>query len=647
MRWIVEPVLRSPVRFAAGISLLAAGALALAAWSAPRAFDRELAQPFEQPKTGWKTSTTCRSCHPDQYASWHRTFHRTMTQVADRHSVRGAFDGRIIRYQDVTVRPLIDGERFVFEITYPGARPVRLPVLYTVGSRRYQQYLARLPGRGENLYRLPVLWHLEERRWVHMNGVFLGADGRPFDTHLALWNQNCIFCHNTGPAPGLTNWDEMMARQARGEPVNPQRDARHRSRVAELGIACESCHGPGSAHAARNRSPLRRYYLHLTGRDDPTIINPAELPQAESAGVCGQCHGQRVPRSVDELVTWVTDGPTYRAGERLAEHVDNVWRDTADLWGQNDVFRLRFWADGTARLTAYEYQGLLQSPCYERGTLTCLSCHVMHGGDVRGQLPPENRGNRACLACHQELAGDVPGHTFHAPRSSGSNCYECHMPRLAYGIMEIHRSHRIESPDAARDAEAGRPHACTSCHLDRSLAWAAAASREWWDGSPRPPSARADGADPETVDAVASLLAGDPVQRAVAARLAGRGDSPLSARQRAFLLPHLLAAMDDDYPAVRRFAHRSLTAIAADLAAGGVDPGWGDAVAAFDFMAPREARRRRLADLRRRWSQMPKDALGTPPPGSLLDAAFEPLSAEVERLRALGRARSQDIHIGE
>ena len=31
---------------------------------------------------GYVSSQTCRSCHPGTYASWHKTYHRTMTQVA-------------------------------------------------------------------------------------------------------------------------------------------------------------------------------------------------------------------------------------------------------------------------------------------------------------------------------------------------------------------------------------------------------------------------------------------------------------------------------------------------------------------------------------------------------------------------------------
>src|SRR4029450_5720999 len=31
---------------------------------------------------GYVTSDQCKSCHPDQYASWHQSFHRTMTTLA-------------------------------------------------------------------------------------------------------------------------------------------------------------------------------------------------------------------------------------------------------------------------------------------------------------------------------------------------------------------------------------------------------------------------------------------------------------------------------------------------------------------------------------------------------------------------------------
>src|SRR5437867_2203139 len=38
---------------------------------------------------GYVSSDKCQACHPSQYASWHATFHRTMTQVAAPENVIG------------------------------------------------------------------------------------------------------------------------------------------------------------------------------------------------------------------------------------------------------------------------------------------------------------------------------------------------------------------------------------------------------------------------------------------------------------------------------------------------------------------------------------------------------------------------------
>lgn len=633
-------------------ALVSLTGMAAAAWLTPRYYERELAMDLPLGRASWATSTTCRACHPDQYASWHRTFHRTMTQEATPATVLGRFDGEPVTYWGVTIRPYRDGGRFYFEYIDPGSgqRLRTLEILRTVGSRRYQQYLARKPGSRDTYLRLEILWHMGDQRWVHMNGVFLGHDDNPFDKQLAVWNHGCIMCHNTGPVPGVVNYDELVERFLSGQMIDASRQLEYESEVAELGISCGSCHSPGSVHARRNRNPFRRYLLHLTGQADNTIVNPDRLEQERSVDVCGQCHGQRLPKSLSMVRAWTETGPTYRAGDSLDAHVDVVFRDTEPLDASHprDLFELRFWEDGTPRLTAYELQGIRMSACYQEGTLTCNSCHTMHGGDVYGQLPPEHRTKAACAGCHADIARDVSEHTRHEPDSAGSDCFACHMPKMVYGVMEIHRSHHIEVPDPARDAEHARPNACTSCHLDRSLAWAGEAARQWWGDGFEVPEARGDGAGVDLVDTVASLLGGDPVQRAVAARLAGRDHTPLAPEARALLIPHLLTAMKRDrYPAVRRFAKKSVEAIVRDLSGAGLDLGMTDALASFDFIGPAEERARVIADLEARWAAAPKDALPAPEAGMLLDGAYQPVAAEVERLIEQAAVRSKEVNIGE
>lgn len=588
-----------------------------------REVQASLVAPVDLHQTGFVGSATCRSCHADHHASWSRTYHRTMTQEASAKSVQGAFDGQIVRAWGGAIRPVQRDGKYFFDLLDPRTEEVRASheILRTVGSHRYQQYLTQRADNGQYI-RLQMLWHMGDQRWVHMNGAFLYDDRQGFDQHTTTWNHNCIYCHNTGPAPGIQNSEALYARAARGEPVNFLREAAYDSEVAELGIACESCHGPGAAHAQANRDPLRRYALHAGDAADPSITNPRRLDAPRATYICAQCHAQRVPVRPDLVETWLKTGPTFRAGDDLAEHVRWITPDEPGPPNNPDLYRQRFWADGTPRLSAYEFQGLAQSPCYQQAPLSCLNCHDAHGGDPSGMMKDGARGNAPCAACHAPIAQNLKAHTRHEPDSSGSLCINCHMPKMVYGVMEIHRSHHIEVPKPLQHAQQERPDACTGCHLDRSAAWADQRIAD------APPAAE-DGGIPENLR---QLLGGDPVQRAVAAKLAGRSDSALSPEQRLRLIPPLLLAMEDAYPAVRRFAWQSLGAIARDA---GLD--WDAAAAGFDFTGPAHERAQVIAELRRRWQS---DAVTQAQRGA------EPAPDLVAALRQRA-AQTAAINIGE
>ncbi|HVU49312.1 MAG TPA: multiheme c-type cytochrome [Polyangia bacterium] len=510
---------------------IAAGAIAVFAVVAGlrlRRLAAEAATPRDLHGVAYAGSDACGRCHEDNHRSWHRTFHRTMTAEATPASVLGAFDGATLRHDGVAARMDRDAAG-AFRVTFTpdGGPPRAVTVARTVGSHRYQQYLAK---EGDTYWRLPVAWHVEEERWFPMTGAFLFADdtrldgpGRPvfggglFDRHVTRWNDNCVFCHNVAPDPGL---DAATGRFA--------------TTTAELGVACEACHGPGAAHVAANADPLRRLWLRARGAADPTIVNPARLPPRRSAAVCGRCHGQRIAADVGPFLA---HGDPFVPGDDLAPATTPLWRDTA-LRGERGVFAARFWGDGTPRLTAYEYQGLLQSRCAREGQLTCTSCHGMHEGDPRGQVRARFRGAGAdgmCTQCHAALADAATSarHSRHAERD-GVRCVSCHMPRIVYGVLDIHRSHRVEIPDAAGAAAAGRPDACAGCHVERAFA----------------------GGAPSTLEA---LVSGGPVTRAVAADALGRAQVTLDAAARRRREAALLDTMASDaYPAVRHLAARAL-----------------------------------------------------------------------------------------
>jgi predicted CXXCH cytochrome family protein len=566
----------------------------------------DLAAPRDLHGVAFVGSDACGQCHGDNHRSWHRTFHRTMTAEATSASVLGAFDGATLRHEGITARMDRDpsgGFRMTF--TPDGGTPRAVTVARAVGSHRYQQYLAK---EGDTYWRLPVAWHVEEKRWFPMTGAFLFPDdaaialpGRPvygggvFDRHVTRWNDNCVFCHNVAPNPGR---DAATGRFA--------------TTTAELGVACEACHGPGAAHVSANADPFRRLWLWTRKAADPTIVNPARLSPARAADVCGRCHGQRLAADIGPFMA---HGDPFVPGDALALTTEPLWRDTP-LGGDREAFAARFWSDGTPRLTAYEYQGLLQSRCAQEGALTCTTCHGMHEGEPRGQLRVRFRGVDAdgmCTTCHAALADGAAAarHTHHDAAGAGARCIGCHMPRVVYGVLDVHRSHRIEVPEPARAAAAGRPDACTGCHVTETPAWATAARTRLWGGGARPEAAAA----PSPFEA---MFAGDPITRAVAADALGRAQAPLDAAARAARVGELLEVMEGDvYPAVRHLAWRALGRLGV---AGTRD---------YDPSAEAATRAAAVEQIR---ASLGRDALA-------------PTPALVARLRA--RARREDIEIGE
>ncbi|MCB9869336.1 MAG: hypothetical protein H6837_05730 [Planctomycetes bacterium] len=582
-------------------------------------------------------AASCLPCHPDHHASWQRTWHATMTRRPGPATVRGAFDGRPVRFFGDFARPFVEGDRYCIDLPRRGGGRRMAEVALVVGSHRYQQYFERIPRPGRvgdgdgpaRFERLPILWHVEERRWLHVDGIFLSPDHPDWHQQPAVWNENCIFCHNTAPRPGMSNFADR--------PQGADKD--FDSKVADLGIACESCHGPGQRHVDAMRDPTVRYGLRVGGADRTLhIVQPEKLDKERAVSACGQCHGQRVPRPVERIRQFLERGPTFRSGARLEDHVEPV--GPATRIGGDAPFRLRFWGDGTPRLTAYEYQGTVSSPCYLRGSMTCGSCHAMHRGSIDANLADGMDGDRACLQCHASIAADLRAHTRHDPAGSGSRCLACHMPEIVYGVLGVHRSHRIENPDPARDAATGRPDACTLCHLDRSLGWAGGAMQRLFGSRYRVPTARRDGVPIDRPDALASVLAGDAVQRAVYAHALGRGDAaPADGVDRRLAL---LASLGDAYASVRTLAWRSLRRLEERRPLG-----IGPQLAAFDPAASTDpgARRAVVAPLLRDFAARARASF---PAAATRYLAAPDLQPDIEELqRLLARQSTQVISIGE
>ena len=205
------------------------------------------------------------------------------------------------------------------------------------------------------------------------------------------------------------------------------------------------------------------------------------------------------------------------------------------------------------------------------------------------------------------------------------------MPPTTYGLLAVHPSHRITNPDPARAARAEMPDACTLCHTDRTVAWAAhEARRQYGPNAAAPPDDRAA----EIAESIRTLLGGDVLQRTVAVNALVRDVSYTSDPvARLWAVPFLLLTMEDRYPAVRHFAYRGLASLYRRAQAAG-DLRWSPPLPDFDYLAETPVRDAALARCWSWWQALDRRGIPHPGPAVPLDAELMPIRAAVAPLTA-------------
>ncbi len=622
----IEPWLTKATCWA---SLLAACLLPLAAAGSeagrtnvtarvPEWLAKQLPQP--RPEADYVTSATCVGCHADEHASWHRSYHRTMTQPATPDTVLGRFDGTRVPSGGLDYRVSTEGATLVAEMPDPdvlmyvvqGGRKlplekiprVKRPVVMATGSHNYQTYWVTSPRYPGLLQTLPLVFLPETGQWIPREQAFMRApdDKERFVTQ---WNHHCIRCHSTGGNPGLDEKGQL------------------RSKVGELGIACEACHGPGKAHVDKHR---------LAGpaapggkkENDPTIVNPAKLDPVRSTQVCGQCHGNYIMRDEFAMES-ARSGPLYTPGEdlhRTRYYIQFPGKDAtpeqrAEFVKNRDFYASRWWDDGTVLAGGREYTALLSTPCHTRGMMTCLSCHSMHDSPPDDQLKRGHDGPASCVQCHREerFGARLAEHTHHAAGSAGSNCVDCHMPHTTYALFKAIRTHQIASPRIGAGVRDGAPNACNLCHLDRTLAWTQEQLSKWYR-QPKVPLTE----EQRTVPAsLLWSLKGHAAQRLITAWHLGWKPAQ-AASGTDWSAPYVARLLDDSYGPVRFVAARSLRTL----------PGFADFKT--DFLADASGLRAAKTNVLARWTEArrtkPPDPAGPAPATALDEALIQRLLAE-------------------
>jgi predicted CXXCH cytochrome family protein len=522
-------------------------------------------------------SESCKSCHEDQYDSWKKSLHVQMTRPIEEARVLGDFrpgarltkDGRTY---EMNTR---DGRRFVtiapgrprperpFDLAQGRPEPVegrgaRVPnasqtastreraslddeefeVHYTLGARRFQGYLSRLPdGR---IYVLPVFWHVETGQWIDFREItpLPPEEAKPDAPHdfRQIWNVNCFNCHATNLAQ---NFDTASKT--------------YRTSWTEMGIGCEACHGPGREHTERMRAWKAGETLKPATL---SVVSPRTASPRQVFDTCGYCHGNKTNYF-----------PGFRAGDRYEDYALPflISQPIPPEDPQGD-----FWPDGRPN-RFNRPQAITATGCFLKGKVTCTSCHVGHAArnDHALKLPLE-QSNGLCTQCHSGFDDrTLSAHTRHKADSAGSRCVECHMSDVNWRLLTRRRDHTFAPPVPEATARYGVPNACTTCHDDKTPEWAVATMNAWYgdadrkrrEGVMRRADAmyRAGSGDRGVMSDLAAVLA-EPSQgivvRASAADFIGRlstdGTLPLDAANA------LLKATADREPMVRATAIRAL-----------------------------------------------------------------------------------------
>ena len=270
-------------------------------------------------------------------------------------------------------------------------------------------------------------------------------------------------------AKGTDWWEPFYPPDNMQRPTGPTCDGCHSvdynihtKQVAEWNVGCEKCHGPGSEHVEH---PTRT-----------NILNPARMDYVQASDACIQCHSQGRP-PVSPIEGKYYDWPV---GYHVGLGLQDFWQLEEHTLGETSFTHF---PDGTAHKNRMQGNDFVQSVMYRRG-VTCFSCHDTHGTENYAQL--RKPADKLCLDCHGPLSlngprtGTLEAHTHHKKESAGSSCIACHMPKIATTIADVKvRSHTFAFITPAMTDKYKIPNPCTTCHTDKTTAWATEELRRW------------------------------------------------------------------------------------------------------------------------------------------------------------------------
>ncbi|MGB2592929.1 MAG: ammonia-forming cytochrome c nitrite reductase subunit c552 [Candidatus Acidiferrum sp.] len=403
-----------------------------------------------QSEEGYAGAEACAKCHAGIHHEWQESSHSRIMQPATDASVKGDFaqKGKVILRGTTYVLQYRDHHYYIAEPDLSG-KLWEHRIEYTLGTRRFQEYLTTLPdGR---IVVLPPAWDITRKKWEF--DLDTGNPEEGSGDPIQVWNKTCYSCH---VSQGQKNFDVEKLR--------------YQTTWQNLGINCESCHGPGKQHIAR-ATDVKVLDPATRARIRAAIVDPARLDPVRSTMICAQCHSLR------DIYA-----DNFHAGANYYDYFTPVMQYR--LPSSEDS---PYWPDGRPRQLANEAFGLWQSQCFLKGGATCSTCHSHpHDPDVgRNPLLRPTNSNALCTGCHGTIAANVSAHTHHPSKSSGSFCIECHMPAVVTSLKTRMRDHSISIPVPENTIRHGIPNACNVCHRDKDAEWTLRQMNAWYGDKSR------------------------------------------------------------------------------------------------------------------------------------------------------------------
>jgi len=163
---------------------------------------------------------------------------------------------------------------------------------------------------------------------------------------------------------------------------------------------CESCHGPGKAHAE-------------SGGDTSLIVNPARLPPQRASEICASCHDRRTH------ALWQGSQHDSRNVGCVSCHSQHAPKGAKQIKAESQItLCATCHRDKIAKLDRSGHMPVRE------GKMECATCHNPHGATNVRLLRKGDSIAELCTSCHADKRG--PYLWEHAPSRDG--CVTCHDP---------------------------------------------------------------------------------------------------------------------------------------------------------------------------------------------------------------------------